>query len=167
MKLFLTLFASIFLIAAIATTLVFTVACSPATIANLWETAGELADNYINAYAPGWQDQATFDAAWAKALASIKNFKSGSPCAEVITLVNDAVAIFDTIPAPTQQDKLLLSTISASINIVAAHYSQCSPGTGLKASVKRAQLPPGEAPAKTASDLKKQWKKLGGPGPRI
>jgi hypothetical protein len=93
-------------------------------------------------------------------------WKSGSPCAEIVTAINDGVAIFDTIPSVTPAQKLLLATVSASINIVASNFANCAPLAAhqFKPSVMRAQLPAGQLPATNASDLKKQWKANGGPG---
>lgn len=137
-------------------------ACNQQTTASLWRTAGQLADNYIAAYFPSWDGRTAFDAAWAKAQAAIEGWKAGSPCSAVLTAVNDGVAIFDTIPTVTQNQKLLLSTIAASITIVADNFASCAPHTA--GPVIHRSLPPTKSHAATASkELLKQWKALGGP----
>lgn len=142
---------------------------SQQTMASIWHQAGVLADTFITLYAPAWSaaNKANFDAAWAKAETAITNWKTGTPCANVVQAINDAATILATVPVLDDKQKLLMAAIVASVNVVTTNFAACQPATlGPERAIqwqagvqeKANSLPP----PKNASDVKKLWKDAGG-----
>src|SRR5271166_3157524 len=108
---------------ALTFTLLFTACPSQQTYYQIWMTAGTLADSYINLYDPGWADKAQFDQAWATAGADIQNWQKGTPCQDTVQTISDAVNLLAELPVVTPQQKALMATIVASVDVVTIFFS--------------------------------------------
>ena len=147
------------------------VACNAATNYQLWTTAGQLADTWLNVYSAGWADRAQFDKDWAIAGQDILNFTPGSSCQTVQQAVTDALGILATVNPGTPTQAAILSTAIVGAEVVEAYFVKCAPATSALAAAMpkykepllSAVLAARKTPPKDAAMLKKQWKQVGGP----
>ena len=154
---------------ALTLTLLLTACPSQQTYYQIWTTAGTLADSYINIYDPGWAQKAQFDQAWATAGADIQNWQKGTVCQDVVQAISDAVNLLAELPTTTPQQKALMATILASVDVVTIFFSSCQGGTLASPQAIHDRFSPDVQaaadklpPPKSADDVRKLWKQAGG-----
>ena len=156
---------------AVVVLILFLAACNPQTNYQLWTTAGQLTDSWLNVYAAHWDSRAQFDSAWAEAGQDILNWKPGTQCQNVEQAINDALAIIAKVPVTDPKAALILSTAIVGAEVVQAYFVKCSQTPASFGVAAQRQYSPvleqavekqRQTPATSAKELKQQWKAVGG-----
>ncbi len=140
-------------------------ACSTQGDVALLQTAKGLTDVWISAYDPA-ANITDINNAFDAAITAVQGYTPKQVCANVVETVNSLGAALAPLTTGNIQAQIALATIVASVDLVASHYSQCTPVGAIRHQAKTANGAPvaGVTPVpKTAAELKAAWKKLGMP----
>lgn len=131
--------------------------------ADIWKQTGVLADSFIRIYAPNWSHRDEFHDAWQKAYDTIEDWKTGTPCQNVIQGINKAVGLLAQLPVTGAEQTNLMAAIAASVHSVTLFFSTCAPTPKVQSfssdiESKASQLPP----PKSVKDVNSLWRSSGG-----
>lgn len=131
--------------------------------AEVWKQTGVLAESFIRIYAPNWSHRDEFSAAWEKAYDAIEDWKTGTPCQNVIQGINKAIGLLTQLPVTGTEQTNLMAAIAASVHSVTMFFSACAPTPRVELfspeiESKASKLPP----PKSAKDVNALWRSAGG-----
>ena len=137
------------------------VGCTSASDVALLQTAELLTNAWLTAYGQA-AEIPRVDALFAAAITAVEGYAPGKSCATVIAAVNAVGNALEALAVLNPVGQLALATVIASVDLIASHYSQCSPTVKKKVSARSIVVFP--AP-KTPKELVKAYAAAGGPLP--